>query len=88
MAFTKLTSDPTYSTIDEDYAVLVTDQRLGDRFGTLGVRTYNSSWDDENVWWNIGYAGDIPAGATATFPYFQRDKKMDEDEWDYAAAGR
>ncbi|WP_280499424.1 trypsin-like serine peptidase [Nocardia cyriacigeorgica] len=85
MAFTKLTSDPTYSTIDEDYAVLVTDQRLGDRFGSLGVRTYDSSWDDENVWWNIGYAGDIPTGAAATFPYFQRDKKMDEDEWDYGS---
>lgn len=37
--------------------VLVTDQRVGDRFGWLGVRTYDSGWDDESYWTNIGYAG-------------------------------
>jgi V8-like Glu-specific endopeptidase len=78
--YTKIEGDPGYSTVDEDYAVLVTDQRVGDRFGWLGVRTYDSDWDDESYWTNIGYAGDIAGGTT---PIYQQHKSMDEDEWDY-----
>lgn len=78
--FTKIVGDPGATTIDEDYAVLVTDQRIGDRFGWLGVRTYDSDWDDEPYWTNIGYAGDVAGGS---LPFFQRNKSMDEDEWDY-----
>jgi len=70
------------TTVDEDYAVLVTDQRLGDRFGWMGVRTYDSGWDDEDYWWNIGYAGDI---AGHLVPIWQRNMKLDEDEWDYGS---
>lgn len=70
------------STVDEDYAVIVLDQRLGDRFGWMGVRTYDSGWDDENLWRNIGYPGDIAGGIE---PTYQRDKSMDEDEWDYGS---
>lgn len=80
--FTKIVGEPGYTTVDEDYAVLVTDQRIGDRFGSLGVRTYDSGWDDEPFWWNIGYAGDIASGTT---PYSQRDRALDEDEWDYGS---
>lgn len=79
-AFTKL-SEMGATTVDEDYAVLVTDQRLGDRFGWMGCRTYDSGWDDENLWWNIGYPDDFGG----LVPIFQRDKKLDEDEWDYGS---
>lgn len=71
------------STVDEDYAVIVTDQRLGDRFGWLGTRTYTSSWDDDSYWWNIGYTGAVGGGA---FPLFQRSISLDEDELDYGPA--
>ncbi|ACA15818.1 hypothetical protein M446_1300 [Methylobacterium sp. 4-46] len=80
--FTKITGDPGASTVDEDYAVLVVDQRLGDRFGWMGVRTYDSAWDEEDWWWNIGYPDDVSAGL---FPIYQRNKKLDEDAWDYGS---
>lgn len=72
-----------YSEVDEDYAVLITSDRIGDRFGWFGVRTYNSSWDDEPYWYNIGYPGDISG---QQFPIFQKKKELDEDEFDYGAA--
>lgn len=82
-AFTKLNPPNIgWSEVDEDYAVLVTADRIGERFGTFGVRTYDSSWDDEPLWWNIGYPGDVPVGNPGLFPMFQRDKALDEDEWD------
>jgi V8-like Glu-specific endopeptidase len=80
--FTKISGQPGAETVDEDYAVLVTDQRLGDRFGSMGVRTYDSAWDDEDYWWTIGYAGDV---ANGIMPIWQRDKKLDEDEFDYGS---
>ncbi len=69
--------------MDEDYAVLVTDQRLGDRFGYMGCRTYNSDWDDGNYWSSIGYAGDVEHHQ---WSIFQRDKELDEDELDFGPA--
>jgi V8-like Glu-specific endopeptidase len=78
--FTKVTGTVDYFENDEDYAVLVTGQRIGDSFGWLGTRTYNSSWDGEPYWWNIGYPGDIGGGNT---PTFQRNKELDEDAWDW-----
>ncbi|MFF2030166.1 trypsin-like serine peptidase [Arthrobacter sp. NPDC058192] len=77
-AFTHITS-VSYGTLDEDYAVLILDQRLGDRFGFMGCKQYNSSWDDDHVWWTIGYPTDI---GTGLFPTFQRDQSLDEDEFD------
>ena len=62
---------------DEDYAVIVLDQRLGDRFGWLGARTYDSDWDDEQLAWrSIGYPQDWSAtGQTAAY---QRDFLLNE----------
>ncbi len=79
--FTKITPpDVGWSEVDEDYAVLTTADRLGDRFGWLGVRTYDSGWDDEPYWRSIGYA------AGGLFPVYQRDRELDEDEFDYGSA--
>jgi V8-like Glu-specific endopeptidase len=78
-AFTHISGDPTVTTLDEDYACLVLDQRLGDAFGWLGTKTYNSSWDGDNVWWSMGYPTDIASGLQ---PTFIKNKNMDEDEWD------
>lgn len=69
--------------VDEDYAVLITDQRLGDRFGWMGTRVYNSDWDDEDYWFNIGYPDDIAGGSA---PIWQRRKSLDEDELDFGSA--
>jgi V8-like Glu-specific endopeptidase len=70
---------------DEDYAVLVLDDRLGDRFGWMGAKTYNSSWDDEPLpWQNLGYPGDSPyLGQT---PTYQRDFLLNELAADYGSA--
>jgi V8-like Glu-specific endopeptidase len=44
---------------DEDYAVIVLDQPLGEQYGWLGSRTYDSGWDDEtSAWHSIGYPQD------------------------------
>jgi V8-like Glu-specific endopeptidase len=71
------------TTLDEDYAVIITDQRLGDRFGWMGVRTYDSDWDGDDSWRSIGYADDV---AASIYPVYQRDQNLDEDEWDYGSA--
>jgi len=45
---------------DEDYAVIVLDQPLGEQYGWLGSRTYDSGWDDETSdWHSIGYPQDL-----------------------------
>jgi V8-like Glu-specific endopeptidase len=81
-AYTQISGDPGASQLDEDYAVLVTEERLGDRFGWLGTRTYDSDWDDDGVWWTFGYPGDVPGIGPGRHPMFQRGKSLDEDEFD------
>src|SRR5215211_90346 len=81
IAFTHISGDPTSSTVDEDYAVLVTNERLGERFGALGVKTYDSAWDGDDVWTTMGYPGDPPR-FNSTQPTFQKQKALDEDAWD------
>lgn len=78
-AYTRVTGTIDWSENDEDYAVLVTDSRIGDRFGWLGTRTYDSGWDGDAYWYSFGYPGDIGGGSS---PVWQRRKWLDEDGWD------
>lgn len=73
------------SDTDEDYAVLVLDRRLGDRFGWMGTRRYDSGWDGRLLpWRNIGYPEDWSSvGDTAVY---QRDFALDEDDLDLGSA--
>jgi V8-like Glu-specific endopeptidase len=80
-AYTEVHVSPGASEVDDDYAVLVVNERLGDRWGWLGTKVYNSAWDDLAVWRNMGYAV-LPG---PSFPVFQRDKSLDEDEFDYGS---
>ena len=80
IAFTHITGPSVSSTeLDEDYAVLVLDKRLGDRFGYMGYKTYDAGWDDENLWTTFGYPGDIGTGQV---PTYQQRVWLDEDEFD------
>jgi V8-like Glu-specific endopeptidase len=81
--YTKVTGSVGWFELDEDYAVLVTADRIGDLFGWMGTRTYNSSWDDEPYWFNIGYPGSI---GSALRPTFQRDKALNEPWYDLGPA--
>ncbi|MCC8245925.1 trypsin-like serine peptidase [Saccharothrix luteola] len=82
MAFTQI-GDVGATTLDEDYAVLVTEQRIGDAFGFLGTREYDSGWDDDHLWNTMGYAGDFPQGSgQGLIPTFQQRVALDEDEFD------
>ena len=81
-AFTRVTGSIGWTELDEDYAVLVTADRIGDWFGWLGSRTYNSSWDDDPYWFNIGYPGDV---AGASFPIFQNGRWLDEHAFDFGS---
>ncbi|MGA4507252.1 trypsin-like serine peptidase [Propionibacteriaceae bacterium G1746] len=67
--------------MDDDYSVIVLNQRLGDRFGWLGARTYSDSWDDDVLpWRNIGYPQDFSwTGELATY---QRDFALDQTDYD------
>jgi V8-like Glu-specific endopeptidase len=70
---------------DEDYAVLVLDRRLGDQFGWMGSRTYDSAWDDEtSAWRSIGYPQDV--SPTGDVPCFQKNFYLNELGADYGAA--
>lgn len=73
-----------HSTADEDYAVIVTRDRVGDRFGWFGAKEYNSSWDDKRLWATMGYASDVLAFSTN--PTFQLNVALDEDEVDVGSA--
>lgn len=81
--YTKVSGTIDWFEADEDYAVLVTNDRIGDLFGWMGTRTYSSSWDDEPFWFNIGYPASI---GSALRPTFQRDKKLDEPWYDLGPA--
>lgn len=80
--FTKVVEGHGFDQVDEDYAVLVLDQRLGDKFGWMGVRTYESRWDERELWESFGYPVDH-AGAGGTVPTWQPSVYLDEDAADY-----
>jgi hypothetical protein len=80
-AFTKI-DDVEGSTVDEDYAVLTLFDRLGDQFGFMGSRTYDSSWDEETWRRTIGYPGDLGGMR----PSYERDFDLDEEPLDYGPA--
>jgi V8-like Glu-specific endopeptidase len=78
MAYEKI-DDVTYNNADDDYAVLILNKRLGDPFGILGCKTYDSDWDDETAnWHNIAYAPDF----SNTTPVHQTSFFLDEDDFD------
>lgn len=82
--YTRITGNTIpWTQLDEDYAVLVTNDRLGDLFGWMGTRTYNSSWDGEPYWFNFGYPGAI---GSANRPVWQRDASLDEPWYDLGPA--
>jgi V8-like Glu-specific endopeptidase len=67
---------PTLSVDDteEDYVVLVLDQRLGDLCGWMGTRGYDSGWNGQATWDHIGYPGDLGGG---TRPCYQSSIAID-----------
>jgi V8-like Glu-specific endopeptidase len=60
---------PTLSVEDteEDYVVLVLEQRLGDLCGWMGTRGYDSGWNGQASWDHIGYPGDLGGAARPSF---------------------
>ncbi len=72
LAFTRI-EDVDYDTVDEDYAVLVMNERLGDRFGYMGSKQYDSGWDDEHLSFTIGYPGNIGGGV---MPIFRKTSRL------------
>jgi V8-like Glu-specific endopeptidase len=73
----------TSSNVDEDYVVLVLNNKLGDKVGYLGYRTYDSSWDGKPWWKTIGYPVDVGGGLQ---PVVEHDFKLDEDDFDFGPA--
>jgi V8-like Glu-specific endopeptidase len=68
-----------YNDADDDYAVIVLANRLGDSFGWFGAREYNSDWDNETAnWVNIAYAPDL----SRSTPAYQTGFFLDEDDFD------
>jgi V8-like Glu-specific endopeptidase len=52
---------------EEDYVVLVLNNRLGDICGWMGTRGYDSGWNGLADWDHIGYPQDIAGGTEPTF---------------------
>lgn len=53
--------------IEEDYVVLVLNNRLGDVCGWMGTRGYSDLWNGLTDWSHIGYPGDLTGGQRPTF---------------------
>jgi V8-like Glu-specific endopeptidase len=53
-----------------DYVVLVMNERIGERIGYPGFRTYHNSWNRGSFWQYIGYPGELSSGER---PAFQGD---------------
>ncbi|WP_426436051.1 trypsin-like serine peptidase [Bradyrhizobium genosp. P] len=51
----------------QDYVVLVLNNRLGDVCGWMGTRGYSDSWNGLTAWSHIGYPGDLTGAARPTF---------------------
>ncbi len=43
----------------EDFVVVALDQRIGDRSGWMGSKSYTDAWDGSAAWSHIGYPADI-----------------------------
>ena len=69
----------TTTNADEDFAVIVLSNRLGDRLGWMGTRVYSTGWDNQAWWRSIGYAGDM---AGMSRPVYQRDFALEQDDRD------
>jgi V8-like Glu-specific endopeptidase len=80
--YTRVREGHGFDQVDEDYAVLVLDQPFGQKFGSMGVRTYDSSWDGRELWDTFGYPTDN-AGAGGISPTWQNNVSLDEDSLDY-----
>lgn len=77
--YTEITTDLIpYSQVDEDYAIIVTADRIGDWFGWFGCRTYHPRWDGQRMWHNIGYPSDFGG----LVPTWQRNLSLDQDARD------
>ena len=57
----------TVADVEEDFVVLVLEQRLGDLCGWMGTRGYYQGWDGLAVWDHIGYPADLTGGQRPTF---------------------
>lgn len=60
-----------------DYAVLVLNDRIGERTGWLGARRYTDNWDTNPNWWHIGYPWDL---SSSTRPTYQRGITINGDD--------
>jgi V8-like Glu-specific endopeptidase len=50
-----------------DYVVVVLDQRIGERTGWMGSRSYTDDWDGGDYWSHIGYPADMASGSRPVF---------------------
>lgn len=76
--YTKVSAG-TATNADEDFAVIVLSNRLGDRLGWMGTREYSADWDDKLLWRSIGYPSDI---TRMSRPVYQRDYGLRQDDRD------
>jgi len=60
-----------------DYVVVVLNDRIGERTGWLGARTYADAWDASAVWWHVGYPAEITSSSR---PIFQRWIALNGDD--------
>lgn len=79
-AYTRVTGSVGWTELDEDYAVLETASTIGNWFGWLGIKTYDSRWDGDPYWANVGYPVDV--GGTM-WPTRQFSKWLDEHAFDF-----
>lgn len=67
------------SVVGYDWAILRLYQPLGTSLGYFGYNSYSSSWNNQPVWSNIGYPGDID---NAEEPAYQSGFTIDDTDGD------
>lgn len=63
-----------------DWAILRLYEPLGSSLGYLGYNNYDTDWNGQYRWWNVGYPGDVGSGEEPSLQIFAIDDADDDDD--------
>jgi protease YdgD len=66
-----------------DWAILVLNEPIGNKFGWLGTKSWSDSWLNKNVWKNVAYPNAGELNKFGEYPLFQQGCAVRENRGDY-----
>lgn len=64
---------------ENDWAVLVLNEPVGNEFGWLGTKYFNDGWLNRNIWENVSYPNAGTLNSSGEYPLYQRDCNIREN---------